>query len=59
MKRRSKQEIQAETRLRFVLAQEERYMSSVFVTPMGQRKHEEAVKQAYNDYRMAGGTKDI
>jgi len=58
-KRRTKEEIKTETALRFALSEEERYMGSVFVTPSGQRKHEERVRQAYADYRRAGGTKDI
>ena len=57
--RRTKEQIKAEERLRFALAQEERYMGSVFVTPMGQRDHEEKVKKAYEEYRRASGTKDI
>uniref|UniRef100_A0A6M3LX01 Uncharacterized protein n=1 Tax=viral metagenome TaxID=1070528 RepID=A0A6M3LX01_9ZZZZ len=58
-KRRTKEEIKTETALRFALAQEERYMGSVFVTSHGQRQHEEKVKAAYANYRKAGGTKDI
>ena len=57
--RRTKEQIKAEERLRFALAQEERYMGSVFVTSHGQRQHEEKVKAAYANYRKAGGTKDI
>ena len=59
MKRRTKEEIKAETALRFALAQEDRYMGSVFVTGHGQRQHEEKVKAAYANYKRAGGTKDI
>lgn len=59
MVRRTKEQIKAERELRFALSEEERYMGSVFVTPMGQRKHEERVKLAYANYRKVGGTKDI
>lgn len=59
MKRRSREEIKAEAALRFALAQEERYMGSVFVTAHGQRQHEEKVKAAYANYKRAGGNKDI
>lgn len=58
-KRRTKEQIKTETALRFALNEEERYMGSVFVTPMGQRKHEEKVKQAYGDYKRSGGTLDL
>jgi len=34
-------------------------MGSVFVTPFGQRQHEDRVRQAYIFYKRAGGTKDI
>ena len=54
-----KQEAKAEKELRFALAQEERYMGSVFVTAQGQRQHEEKVRAAYANYRRAGGTKDL
>ena len=57
--RRTKQEIKVEHNLRQALLSEERYMGSVFVTPMGQRKMEEKVSQAYKEYRLAGGKKDI
>lgn len=57
--RRSKELIKAEKALRFALSEQERYMGSVFVTPMGQRKHEERVAQAYADYHKAGGTLDL
>ena len=57
--RRTKQEITAEKELRFALSEEDRYMGSVFVSPMGQRKHEERVKLAYANYRRSGGKKDI
>jgi hypothetical protein len=57
--RRTKDQIKYEDKLRRALSEEERYMGSVFVTPMGQRKHEEAVKQAYIDYRRVGGNKDL
>jgi hypothetical protein len=59
MKRRTKEQIKAEKELRFALSEEERYMGSVFVTPMGQRKHEERVANAYKNYRKLGGTLDI
>ena len=58
-KRRTKEEIKTETALRFALSEEERYMGSVFVTSSGQRKQEERVRQAYSDYKRAGGIKDI
>ena len=57
--RRTPAEIKAEKALRFAIQQQERYMGSVFVTPMGQRKYEELVRQAYANYHRAGGKKDI
>ena len=58
-KRRTKEQVKYETALRFALSEEERYMGSVFVTTIGQRKQEERVGQAYSDYKRAGGTKDL
>ncbi len=49
----------AERELRFALSEQERYMGSVFVTPIGQRKHDERVAAAYAQYHRVGGTKDI
>jgi len=49
----------AELELRTAISEEDRYMGSVFVTPMGQRDHEERVRKAYVNYRAKGGTKDI
>ncbi len=57
--RRTKDQIKYEDKLRRALSEEERYMGSVFVTPMGQRDHETKVKQAYSDYHRVGGTKDL
>jgi hypothetical protein len=57
--KRSRDEIRYERELRFALSEEERYMGSVFVTPIGQRKHEEKVAQAYKNYRTCGGRKDL
>ena len=57
--RRTAQEIKAEKELRFALSEEERYMGSVFANSFGQRKHEDRVKTAYENYHRAGGQKDI
>ena len=57
--RRTKEQIKAEKELRFAISEQDRYMGSVFVTPMGQRKHEERVEKAYKEYRRVGGEKDI
>ena len=58
-KRRTKMEIKYEKELKMAISEEDRYMGSVFVTPIGQRRHEEKVAQAYANYRRVGGTKDI
>lgn len=57
--RRTKEQIKAEETLRRALSEEDRYMGSVFVTPMGQRDHEAKVKAAYANYHRVGGTKDL
>ena len=57
--RQTKEQARAEKALRFAISEEDRYMGSVFVTPMGQRKHEERVRAAYTEYRRVGGKKDI
>ena len=57
--RRTKEEIKAERDLKFVLSEQERYLGSVFANPFGQRKHEEKVEKAYQQYRRIGGKKDI
>ncbi len=49
----------AEHELRISISEEDRYMGSIFVTPMGQRDHEAKVTTAYANYRRLGGTKDI
>jgi hypothetical protein len=59
MKRRTKDQIKYENKLRRALSEEERYMGSVFVTHLGQRDHEEKVRQAYADYKRVGGTLDL
>lgn len=58
-KRQTKEQTKAEKALRFAISEEDRYMGSVFVNPMGARKHEERVRTAYAEYRRVGGTKDI
>jgi len=40
----------------FALAQEDRYLGSVFVTPVGQRDKEAATKAAYNRCKSLGMT---
>ncbi len=40
----------------FALAQEDRYLGSVFVTPIGQRKVEEKTKEAYENCKRLGMT---
>ena len=57
--RQTSKQVKAEKELRFALSEEERYMGSVFVSPMGQRKHEDRVAKAYANYKRVGGTKDI
>ena len=58
-KRRTREQIKTEKALRFALSEEDRYMGSVFVTPSGQRKHEEKVSMAYANYKRSGGTLDL
>jgi hypothetical protein len=40
----------------FALAQEDRYLGSVFVTPVGQRQVEERTKVAYDRCKQLGMT---
>lgn len=40
----------------FCERQEDRYMGSVFVTPMGERKHRERTLAAYEDCKRLGMT---
>ena len=39
---------------KFAVAQEDRYLGSVFVTPIGQRQHEEKVRAAYEACKALG-----
>lgn len=43
-------------RYNFALKQEDRYLGSVFVTPVGQRQVEERTKQAYEECKRLGMT---
>lgn len=49
----------AEKEVRMAISEEDRYMGSVFVTPMGQRDHEARVTRAWENYHRLGGNKDI
>lgn len=40
----------------FAVAQEDRYLGSVFVNPFGQRKYEEATQAAYQACKALGMT---
>jgi cell division protein FtsN len=47
MKRLTKEQKKALEAYELALRQEDRYLGSVFVTPTGQRQHEEKTKAAY------------
>jgi len=54
--RLSKPQAAALKKYNFALAQEERYLGSVFVTPQGQREKEELTKAAYDACKALGMT---
>jgi len=54
--RLTKAQAEALKKYNYTLAQEERYLGSVFVTPQGQRKHEAATQAAYDSCKALGMT---
>lgn len=52
--RKTSPQKQAFERYRFAVAQEERYLGSVFANAHGQREHEAKVKAAYEDCKQLG-----
>ena len=52
--RLTKQQREALKRYTFAEAQEDRYMGSVFVTPMGQRDYEAKTRAAYEECKRLG-----
>lgn len=53
-KRMTSQQKKALAAYRFALQQEDRYLGSVFVTPIGQRRHEALTKAAYDECKRLG-----
>ncbi len=56
MARRTSAQIKALKAYNFALAQEDRYLGSVFVTPSGQRDAEARTKAAYEACKALGMT---
>jgi hypothetical protein len=52
--RMSREQAEALKRYRFAVQQEDRYLGSVFVNPIGQRKHEDAVRAAHERCKRLG-----
>ena len=56
MKRRTQAQLVALKAYQFAERQEDRYMGSVFVTPVGQRSHEARTRAAYEACKALGMT---
>jgi hypothetical protein len=54
--RLTKEQRQALKEYNFALSEEDRYLGSVFVTPIGQRRVEERTKAAYEKCKALGMT---
>ncbi len=52
--RRTPAQMKALRAYNFALAQEDRYLGSVFVTPMGQRDYEAKTQAAYQECKRLG-----